>query len=274
MAKFGRNDLCYCGSGKKYKHCHWKADQDAVRSRLNTRRARQWLFSRLVDFSQRPRFEADYVSAFNLFWDGRRDPKQKNALSAAEVIRFLEWYLIDYRSSHDRQRIIDMFRAQAAGYIPPEERSYLGAWQSAQFRLFEVTDLIDDSGVRIHDLLRDESFEAQDENHTPTMKVGELYMARLIQRDDVREFILSVTSIPAEEKDTLVAFAREKYRAYQDAHFGAAWNEFLRDSNYLFNHYLLNLSGETATASGKVVKPTREEFQKTVATMGAVASRQ
>jgi preprotein translocase subunit SecA len=22
----GRNDLCYCGSGKKYKHCHMKSD--------------------------------------------------------------------------------------------------------------------------------------------------------------------------------------------------------------------------------------------------------
>jgi hypothetical protein len=24
----GRNDLCWCGSGKKYKHCHMKADLD------------------------------------------------------------------------------------------------------------------------------------------------------------------------------------------------------------------------------------------------------
>ncbi len=25
--KLGRNDRCWCGSGKKYKHCHWKSDQ-------------------------------------------------------------------------------------------------------------------------------------------------------------------------------------------------------------------------------------------------------
>ncbi|MCA9968496.1 MAG: SEC-C domain-containing protein, partial [Anaerolineales bacterium] len=29
MKKPGRNDLCYCGSGKKYKQCHLKLDQDA-----------------------------------------------------------------------------------------------------------------------------------------------------------------------------------------------------------------------------------------------------
>ena len=24
---FGRNDKCWCGSGKKYKHCHLEADK-------------------------------------------------------------------------------------------------------------------------------------------------------------------------------------------------------------------------------------------------------
>lgn len=27
MRKIGRNDPCWCGSGKKYKHCHWKEDR-------------------------------------------------------------------------------------------------------------------------------------------------------------------------------------------------------------------------------------------------------
>ncbi len=25
--KLGRNEKCWCGSGKKYKHCHYEADQ-------------------------------------------------------------------------------------------------------------------------------------------------------------------------------------------------------------------------------------------------------
>jgi hypothetical protein len=29
--KIGRNDLCPCGSGKKYKHCHMRADQEEAR---------------------------------------------------------------------------------------------------------------------------------------------------------------------------------------------------------------------------------------------------
>jgi tetratricopeptide (TPR) repeat protein len=34
MAKIGRNDLCPCGSGKKYKRCCMAADEAAVREKL------------------------------------------------------------------------------------------------------------------------------------------------------------------------------------------------------------------------------------------------
>ena len=33
MAKTGRNDLCHCGSGKKYKKCHAARETSAARSR-------------------------------------------------------------------------------------------------------------------------------------------------------------------------------------------------------------------------------------------------
>jgi preprotein translocase subunit SecA len=32
-AQPGRNDPCHCGSGKKYKHCHWRSDQKASASK-------------------------------------------------------------------------------------------------------------------------------------------------------------------------------------------------------------------------------------------------
>ncbi len=273
MPQIGRNDPCYCGSGKKYKFCHWQTDQAATRSRLNTRRARQSLFARLADFAQRPRFESDYVSAFNLFWDNRRNLKQKNVLDPFETVRFLEWHIVDYRTSHDRQRLIDMFRAQSAGYITPEERVYLGAWQSAQYAFFEVRELLAGSAVHIYDLLRDEGRDARDENYTSTMKPGDLFLARLVRREEYSEFMLSVTNIPLDEKDKLLAFAREKYNLYRDAHFGASWDEFLRESNYLFNHFVLDMRGETAQAGGKVVMPTAQEVQKTVATLSVTTAQ-
>jgi len=34
MAKTGRNDLCHCGSGRKYKKCHGAKDTPAARGRM------------------------------------------------------------------------------------------------------------------------------------------------------------------------------------------------------------------------------------------------
>jgi hypothetical protein len=160
-----------------------------------------------------------------------------------------------------------MFRAQSAGYITPEERDYLGAWQSAKFAVFEVRELAKGSSVHIFDLLRDEGHDVKDDNFTATMKPGEVYLARLVQHGDGMEFLLSVSQVPIEERENILAFAREKFRLYSDAHFGASVDDFLRESSYLFNHFLLNVRGETAQASGKVVLPSRAEIGKTAATM-------
>jgi hypothetical protein len=32
-AELGRNELCWCGSGKKYKRCHYESDQKYSASR-------------------------------------------------------------------------------------------------------------------------------------------------------------------------------------------------------------------------------------------------
>lgn len=41
--KLGRNDPCHCGSGKKYKHCHYEADRaaetEALRAAVEARAA-------------------------------------------------------------------------------------------------------------------------------------------------------------------------------------------------------------------------------------------
>ncbi len=35
-ADLGRNDLCWCGSGKKYKKCHYEADKKHFSRSLKT----------------------------------------------------------------------------------------------------------------------------------------------------------------------------------------------------------------------------------------------
>ncbi len=55
-----RNDPCWCGSGKKYKKCHWQADQQAAAERAAKAKARQAQLDALGhpnDAELRARFE-------------------------------------------------------------------------------------------------------------------------------------------------------------------------------------------------------------------------
>jgi hypothetical protein len=46
MKKLGRNDLCWCGSGKKYKHCHLNRDRQTPPTRQEVYQATKRLFNK------------------------------------------------------------------------------------------------------------------------------------------------------------------------------------------------------------------------------------
>ena len=51
MSTPGRNDPCYCGSGKKYKHCHEPADRAAQAETHAWDTARQKLTRDVIAFA-------------------------------------------------------------------------------------------------------------------------------------------------------------------------------------------------------------------------------
>lgn len=56
MSKPGRNDPCYCGSGKKYKKCHMAEDKAAEQERKEAAEAGEWLRRDFMRFAREERF--------------------------------------------------------------------------------------------------------------------------------------------------------------------------------------------------------------------------
>lgn len=59
MERPGRNDPCYCGSGKKYKQCHMTADLAADREQRARNDAARDLRLALSEFAAGERFDAE-----------------------------------------------------------------------------------------------------------------------------------------------------------------------------------------------------------------------
>jgi len=244
MPKIGRNDPCYCGSGKKYKHCHLKIEEEAVGHTVRVRRARWSLFAQVVEFGRARRFATDFISAFNLFWDGRRDLQKPEPLTRGDAYRFYDWYIYDYRLSESRKYCVELYLEEKGDTVTPEEKSYLLAWQQPLFSVYQHLGTGDGEKAKLKDILQDLDYIVDDAAFTRGLEENDLVMARLVKTNGDYRFTQFALTLSADSQDRLVEFANDKFAKYKETHFEATWPEFLRESSYLFNHCALDLAGE------------------------------
>jgi hypothetical protein len=83
MAAVGRNDLCICGSNKKYKHCCLQLDE--------TRPQRQALLNSASTL--RDKNLALIEATYGIFDLGRPWDKVKSSLSDAQIREFFEAFI-------------------------------------------------------------------------------------------------------------------------------------------------------------------------------------
>ena len=114
MAKVGRNDLCTCGSQKKYKHCCLRLDE--------TRLQRQALIN--SSSTLRRKNVALIEAAYDIFDLGRAWDKVKSSLSDAQIQEFYEFIAALWPPATDLLSLLpppdDSLRALYLGEYEPE----------------------------------------------------------------------------------------------------------------------------------------------------------
>ena len=121
----GRNDPCWCGSGKKYKHCHLRLEQSVQSGQLALERAKTSLYKRLADFGRQFENEIEFPAAFNLFWNGLYPLDTIGQMRRDQLMRFLDWFLFDYELSEARRPVIEVFAEHQGESLPPPEREWV-----------------------------------------------------------------------------------------------------------------------------------------------------
>jgi hypothetical protein len=246
MAKIGRNDPCPCGSGKKYKNCC-----------LNKERAKRvrdsaWVhdeqvtLGKLVTFAQSPHMGAQILVASNLFWNGNYGSEGLNALDDEEKGRFLDWYVYDYRLEQSRKRVIDLFVKDAAPNLPSVEQERLLAWQGSYLSLYRVERPVAQRQLSVTDTLMGEDQVVLAVGVERLGVAGDLILGRILRSSDPPHFSWAAVLLPSEVESGLVSFIRGTYAYYRERHVEAAWPDYLSDSGYVLNHYLLKSVAESA----------------------------
>ena len=179
----GRNDPCWCGSGKKYKKCHLEADEKERQEppgrqapRLPQRSAaEESLRARLFEFGQdilRKREIEEALSAF--VGPAPADDFPGDMLK----IEFTDWLTHDYIAPRLGRTLIEEYLRRDPGGLAPGDRSVLEEWKRSRYSLFEVQEVRPGSGVLVQDLLAGGEFFVHDVSSSNNMARWDCCLAR------------------------------------------------------------------------------------------------
>ena len=172
--KIGRNDPCYCGSGKKYKHCHMQGEAApfapfAPAPAPAPATAAQRLHEGAVPMSlnwltthHRKGFKTAVENLFEILWpdDG---PEDRRSLSEVEMnavqINLTEWLMAegDMLVKREHREVNQLLCGPDGPALSDGQRQWLLQLAARPLRLYTVTDVRVGDGLTLCDALDGEA---------------------------------------------------------------------------------------------------------------------
>lgn len=161
--KIGRNDLCPCGSGKKYKHCHQREEATTAGPPAESHggavgRAMGWLMQR---------HRKAFMNAFeSLLDDLLPDDIPQQALDNLDKeewnviqINLSEWVLAegDFQVKGHFQDVSDFLLGPDGPRLSEAQRSWLAQLAGRPLRLYTVSEVMPGEGMRLCDALEQDA---------------------------------------------------------------------------------------------------------------------
>ncbi len=182
-ARPGRNDPCWCGSGRKYKDCHMPL-ADALRSRQRKlRQAQDTLLPKIIEVTQS--MPDTIPPALELFWQGKYTPEQMTELDDLEdrgAERFLTWLAFDYLLDNGHTLVETLAESGAeTGFEADEyEAQLLREWASVRMRPYVVEEVTKGKGMVVRDLLNDAVLYVEDHAASRRIEPEEVLVGHVV----------------------------------------------------------------------------------------------
>lgn len=243
MEKPGRNDPCYCGSGKKYKQCHMAADLAADREQRAWADAARELRLAIFEYADDERFDNEAGDAATHYWNGYYTAETMPLMSPSEAERFLDWFAFDYILPSTTTRVIDLFHDEKASSLSANQRELLESWAGgAPMGGYELTGY-ERQTLRLKEIVSKSDLDVFEPSGHGNAPLGAIILGRPIQVRDHFEFFSMPAYIPPDE----IADLHEKLAEARSADGPKDTAEFLRRHNVLLIHHAL----EQAKVAGR-----------------------
>ena len=238
MSKPGRNQPCYCGSGKKYKQCHMKIDQAADQEKREMVEAVRFVRRDLLKFARDEQFSEYFAKALPYYWNDLYDIENAEEMSQDEALRFFDWFVFDYQPEDDgAQSLIDVYIANERDNLSTSQQAVLDGWQDVMSAsAFELV-AYDGQALKLRDYISGAEYDAFEASGRGNVEIGEIILTRLVPVQDQLEFSTTAAYLPADEIGDLREKLLEKKTAVSDQNL--THEQFMRQHNVMIIHHAL-----------------------------------
>ena len=175
----GRNDPCWCGSGRKYKHCH------LGRAQLGPAERATWLYEKAVRFAH----DAPYGELLLDLAMVRSEYQNADAVDTTSDPTVLDVVLFE-------GGVLAEFLDARGELLPDAERQLAAAWLGVERSVFEVTAVRPGKDVTLQDVRTGHGDDVQDIQLSRSVKRGELLTTRLLPAGESMAILGGVEHVP------------------------------------------------------------------------------
>ncbi len=186
----GRNDPCWCGSGRKYKACH------LGRVELSLARRLPWVYEKAVRYLQ-----DDDVIAILLELGVIRFPDRTSTEALIEAV-VADRTVVDVTLFEGE--LLAEFLDERGPLLPADERELLGSWVPARHSVYEVLSVSAGVGCVLADAISGARFELADPDLAAQLTEGEHVWALLVPVADTPQLLNPPVKVTAAQRELLL----------------------------------------------------------------------
>ena len=208
----GRNELCPCGSGRKYKRCCLNKDvvsERAGRKVVLSQKQYSELYTRIQEYSKQDKFKEEYEKAKEMFYIVEDESIN------AKFERFFNTYFVqDHIMESKKVMTVDFYEANRDNLNTKEVEILRNLFES-YVGIYEVKEVLDGQ-ILLTDCLTQKEVYTEDVNLLKDFKVGSCMIARIVSVEDTSILIDVTISISNAVKDIICSDIVNLFNQYED----------------------------------------------------------
>ena len=186
-AGIGRNDPCWCGSGRKFKQCHLGV---VIQPPLSDRVG--WIMHKAFSYLRRHGGEAvGAIVSAAAAWAGDDIGNVRQALNDPIVF---DTILVEGGGWH-------RFIADRGPLLPADELDLIQQWLPIQRSVYEVVAVNRGAGADVRDLRTDDVVRVAERSSSHAWRAGMMLLGRAVPDGNGHQFVGALMSIPNGQQD-------------------------------------------------------------------------